>query len=45
MEPLSDCACEGHYEEMEQEVTEYFEEKGIPVKFLANRLDFIIEAN
>ncbi|MDF2473971.1 MAG: hypothetical protein K0R21_1753 [Anaerocolumna sp.] len=42
VEPLGNCACEGHYEEMKKEITGYFKEKGITVKFSENHLDFIL---
>lgn len=42
IEPLSDCSCEGRYEDMEREVTKYFESKGITIRFLDNHLEFVI---
>lgn len=42
VEPLGNCACEGHYEEMQEEIKRYFEEQGIQIHFLENNLDFIV---
>lgn len=43
VEPLSDCSCEDRYEEMQSVITEYFAGKGILVRFLESKLDFVID--
>jgi hypothetical protein len=42
VEVLSDCACEGRYEEMKQMITQYFMKKGVSVRFLNSNLEFVI---
>ncbi len=42
VEELSSFACEGRYEEMKQEIIQYFRNKGISVSFLDNELEFVI---
>lgn len=43
VEPLGNCACEGHYEDMRKEVIGYFNSKGIMIRFLENGLDFLTD--
>lgn len=33
IEPLGNCACEGHYDEMHQMIEQYFLDKGLNVKY------------
>ena len=33
IEPLGNCACEGHYDEMHQVIEQYFLDKGLNVKY------------
>jgi hypothetical protein len=42
VEPLSDYSCEGRYEEMQSVITEYFAGKNISIRFLENKLDFVV---
>ncbi len=43
VEVLSNCACEGRYEEMKQTIGGYFEKKGIAIRFLENDLEFVLK--
>lgn len=43
IEPLGNCACEGHYEDMKLAIDSYFSEKGIAIRFLENNLEFVTE--
>lgn len=43
IEPLSNCACEGRYEEMKKTVKDCFKAKGVQIRFLENNLEFVIE--
>lgn len=42
MEPLSNCSCEGRYDDMMREVTKYFLNKGISIQFLENQMQFMV---
>ncbi len=42
IEPMSSCSCEGHYEEMQSVIAEYFAGRGISVQFLEGGLTFVI---
>lgn len=42
VEVISNCGGEGHFEDMQKEIIQYFKTKGIQIKFLENKLDFII---
>ncbi len=43
VEALGNCACEGRSEEMKREITQYFSNKGIAIRFLDNDLEFVIK--
>ena len=42
VEPLSDFAFDGHYEDMKKVLINYFIEKGVTIQFLENGLEFVI---
>lgn len=43
VEPLGNCACDGHYEDMKIAIHNYFSEKGTSIRFLENGLEFVID--
>ena len=40
IEPLGECTCEGHFEEMYQAVEAYFASIGFQIEYDENRLNF-----
>lgn len=43
VEPLSNCACEGRYEEMQKTILDYFAQKRVEIQFLNSQLEFTIK--
>ncbi|WP_238483805.1 RDAC family protein [Anaerosporobacter faecicola] len=42
IEPLGNCACEGRYEEMYQELEQYFQSNGYSIAYSEDRLNLWI---
>lgn len=42
IEPLGNCACEGHYDEMYEELENYFSEKGFHVQYDEEKMNFVV---
>jgi len=40
IEPLGNCACEGHYDEMYTVLEEYFAKKGFTLMYAEDKLNF-----
>lgn len=42
IEPLGNCACEGHFDEMYGLVEAYFERKGFSVEYDEQKMNFVV---
>lgn len=43
VEPLGDCACEGHWDEMYDVLKEYFSKEGFELCFDADKVNFWVD--
>jgi hypothetical protein len=43
VEPKDNCVCDGQYEEMNSVIIKHFADKNIQIRFLKDKLNFIIE--
>ena len=43
IEPMGNCACEGHYEELYQKLEDFFDKKGFILKYWDNKMQFTLE--
>ena len=42
IEPLGNCACEGHYDEMYKVVETFFTEKGYNIQYDDDKMNFVV---